>query len=56
MPSRASHTAANNIHIIAKLNSPSIANLIELNPKLKPDSVIKFGKSDLRFIFFIGLI
>ena len=56
MPSRASHTAANNIQIIARLNSPSIANLIELNPKLKPDSVIKFGKSDLRFIFFIGLV
>ena len=37
-------------------NFPSIANLIELNPKLKPDSVIKFGKSDLRFIFFIGLV
>ena len=49
-----SHTAANSIQIIARLNSPSIANLIELNPKLKPDNVIKFGNSDFKFIFFIA--
>ena len=51
IPSRTSHTAANRIQITAKLNSPSIANLIELNPKLKPDKVIKFGIKDLNVIF-----
>ena len=48
IPSRTSHTAANRIQITAKLNSPSIANLIELNPKLKPDKVIKFGIKGLK--------
>ena len=44
---------ARSMQSIAKLYSPSIANLIELNPKLKPDNVIRFGKSDLKLIFFI---
>ena len=47
--------AANRIQITAKLNSPSIANLIELNPKLKPDKVIKFGIKDRKFNLFISL-
>ena len=31
-----------------QLDSLSIANLIELKPKLKPDKVIKFGIKDLK--------
>ena len=53
MPSNTSHTPANRIQTMAKLKSNSIANLIELKPKLSPVRVIKLGRRTLKSNFFI---
>ena len=53
MPSNTSHNPANRIHTMAKLKSASIANLIELKPKLRPVNVITFGRRTLKSSFFI---
>mgnify|MGYP000177943012 CR=1 FL=1 len=39
---------------MAKLKSDSIANLIELKPKLRPDKVITLGRRTLKSSFFIN--
>jgi len=55
MPSRTSQIPAINIHKTAKLKSASNENLIELNPKQSPESVITLGSKTLKSIFFIYL-
>ena len=52
MPSNTSHTPANRIQTMAKLKSNSIANLIELKPKLSPVRVITLGRRTLKSNFF----
>ena len=53
IPSSKSQIPAIKIHKIAKLKSASRANLIELKPKHRPDSVMTFGSKILKSIFFI---